>query len=783
MALKKIKVSGLPSATSLEGLNVLGIDGATNKSAKVSIELLRGNTGATPALSFTIGALAYGQSPTISVGGTPESPVVAIALPVGKDGEIPVFRTGAAGIEWKYASQPDTSYISLVSYEVLKLKFTDLSPAQKEELRGEPGAVVSATEPTNPNVKVWINPEEGVLPAGVPLLAALGNSTDAGLTQKFLTSLFALISDEMEDALALKIDKTSITNELGDSEELVMSQKGVSDELAQIETDLKAIKKIEYSLFGSVKDDGTVFDTTSLKMTDFIPVAKDTIINAYDGSTAYSDYRACCFYDVNKVPISSLQFATAGMKNIILSDANIPLTAYYFRSSTLVSKLSESYIYYKANNGLLNLDNIHRTLLNLEVQKLNLDVQILETDVALLDYNKAKNSDIYEDSYNICPQTYEVGKLILPNSPTIANNARYVLFDYIEVEESKTYYFSCIKGGTRNAYQVYFTMWDTNKNIITAAIATANKITIPVGCKFVRISLDTNNLTISDFMLNERIEWMYNAGYSTPAFYPFMEYLYNNVIDPSKNNILTSRTQKKYVAFGDSITQFGNYPQLCGKYIGANITYNFGVGGTHYAMWNNSPDGLSYDAFSMYRLVDAIVSGDWSLQEAGATIIDGINGNAKHSELVTKMKAVDYSKVDIISLAFGTNDYGGNNILGTVDDNDQGITTLGSLNYVLEKMSINFPKAHLFVMLPLFRTWNNGTETSDTRLNANGLTLVQYHDGIKSCCEKNHIPFIDLYNEGINVQNHTTYLSDGCHLTKYGYEWLGRKLAGYLLGK
>lgn len=202
MALKKIKVSGLPSATSLEGLNVLGIDGATNKSAKVSIELLRGNTGVTPALSFNIGALAYGQSPTISVSGTPESPVVAIALPVGKDGEIPVFRTGAAGIEWKYVSQPDTSYVSLVSYEVLKLKFTDLSPAQKEELRGEPGAVVSATEPTNPNIKVWINPEQGVVPAGVSLLAALGDSTDAGLTQKFLTSLFALISDGMEDAVA-----------------------------------------------------------------------------------------------------------------------------------------------------------------------------------------------------------------------------------------------------------------------------------------------------------------------------------------------------------------------------------------------------------------------------------------------------------------------------------------------------------------------------------------------------------------------------------------------------
>ena len=49
-------------------------------------------------------------------------------------GEPVVLRTGSQGIEWKYRDEADTAWRMLVTYEVLKLKYSDLTPEQVEDL-------------------------------------------------------------------------------------------------------------------------------------------------------------------------------------------------------------------------------------------------------------------------------------------------------------------------------------------------------------------------------------------------------------------------------------------------------------------------------------------------------------------------------------------------------------------------------------------------------------------------------------------------------------------------
>ncbi len=49
-------------------------------------------------------------------------------------GEPVVLRTGSQGIEWKYRDEADTAWRMLVAYEVLKLKYSDLTPEQVEDL-------------------------------------------------------------------------------------------------------------------------------------------------------------------------------------------------------------------------------------------------------------------------------------------------------------------------------------------------------------------------------------------------------------------------------------------------------------------------------------------------------------------------------------------------------------------------------------------------------------------------------------------------------------------------
>jgi len=56
--------------------------------------------------------------------------LVALTDIKGDSGEIPMFRTNSSGIEWKYQSETDSQWKSLVNYDVLKLKFSDLTTEQ-----------------------------------------------------------------------------------------------------------------------------------------------------------------------------------------------------------------------------------------------------------------------------------------------------------------------------------------------------------------------------------------------------------------------------------------------------------------------------------------------------------------------------------------------------------------------------------------------------------------------------------------------------------------------------
>lgn len=123
---KKVKVSELPKATTTIGLIVLGVDG-NNDSCYADMELLRGNTGATPIITMKVVGLDPGSEPTVKKEGTAEAPTITIGIPKGDPGDTPVFRPGPTGIMWKYTSEPDTAYRQLVSYDDIKLRLSDLT--------------------------------------------------------------------------------------------------------------------------------------------------------------------------------------------------------------------------------------------------------------------------------------------------------------------------------------------------------------------------------------------------------------------------------------------------------------------------------------------------------------------------------------------------------------------------------------------------------------------------------------------------------------------------------
>jgi hypothetical protein len=130
-------IEGLPQTSDLQNLElapVLRYENGTLVAYRIAVNLLRGPVGATPAFSFSVETLPAGSQAIFEkTGGTNEAPAIRVGIPAGHNGENPQLRFTESGIEWKYVS--GTEYNLLVPIDSIKLKFSDLTVADIEELQ------------------------------------------------------------------------------------------------------------------------------------------------------------------------------------------------------------------------------------------------------------------------------------------------------------------------------------------------------------------------------------------------------------------------------------------------------------------------------------------------------------------------------------------------------------------------------------------------------------------------------------------------------------------------
>lgn len=241
---------------------------------------------------------------------------------------------------------------------------------------------------------------------------------------------------------------------------------------------------------------------------------------------------------------------------------------------------------------------------------------------------------------------------------------------------------------------------------------------------------------------------------------------------------------KTIVNFGDSI--FGNMrPPNDISTVLADITgatvYNCGFGGCRMG-WHSL---LNFDAFCMYRLADAITTRDFSLQEEAFNLTASQGLPYYFAKTLELLKSIDFSTVDIITIAYGTNDFTGGLSLDNESNKLDTSTIAGALRYSLEKLSTSYPHLKIFVCLPTYRFWMNSDgvfiDDSDTRI-ISGRTLVQVCNEIEETAEEYHVKVIDNYNIGINKYNKEYYFpkNDGTHPNENGVKLLAQHIANYL---
>ena len=124
---------------------------------------------------------------------------------------------------------------------------------------------------------------------------------------------------------------------------------------------------------------------------------------------------------------------------------------------------------------------------------------------------------------------------------------------------------------------------------------------------------------------------------------------------------------------------------------------------------------------------------------------------------------------------FGLNDYfGGHAVSNPNDPYDIG-TYAGALRTGIKVLRENFPDAEILVTTPTYiMLFSGGTEKMGER----GGVLTDYVDQTVSIAEEMEVRCINNYRiSGIDENNWTQYLADGCHPNETGAFLLG----GYIL--
>lgn len=243
---------------------------------------------------------------------------------------------------------------------------------------------------------------------------------------------------------------------------------------------------------------------------------------------------------------------------------------------------------------------------------------------------------------------------------------------------------------------------------------------------------------------------------------------------------------KTIVRFGDSITEDGAIvDETISAITGANII-NVGVA---CARMTSDDSSQGYDGFSMTNLIFAYYNqkqgkeNPWSYQESQNEITKG-NGD-DNTEILNRLKNIDFSQVDYVLISYGTNDFAGNVPLGGLSDDwwdETGKTFCGAVNFSVSMLLTMYPHLKIVFTSPTWRGRLYEDEiTCDSAINSENLMLKHYVKSLKLLCEKNHVQFIDLFNIGINEFNHDQYLWDRLHFNETGAALLGEYIANGLL--
>lgn len=217
--------------------------------------------------------------------------------------------------------------------------------------------------------------------------------------------------------------------------------------------------------------------------------------------------------------------------------------------------------------------------------------------------------------------------------------------------------------------------------------------------------------------------------------------------------------------FSDNKGENGLAQTLAKKMNG--VAYDGSFAGSFQTMYNKTyQESYKPDGLSLYPVISAICSGDFSLVEQVAATV-----GQTEIETVNMLKNLDYSKVDMLVIMYDLSDYLNNRPLYNATDPNDVITWTGSLNASLELLEETYPHIRTIILsMPACGATVDGYYIDGDKMNLGNGTLPDYLNYEMNVILANGVSYIDNYYGVITSETKDQYLVDDYHLNEKGIE-------------
>lgn len=244
------------------------------------------------------------------------------------------------------------------------------------------------------------------------------------------------------------------------------------------------------------------------------------------------------------------------------------------------------------------------------------------------------------------------------------------------------------------------------------------------------------------------------------------------------------------VFLGDSL--IGNYVYPFGvidvmeERLGVDI-YNGALGGTCMSFYTgNVRESVHSSQWSMVKLAQAIYAEDWTSQVTGASYSEHYRESAGQVldyfyERILHLSQIDFSKVDILIIEHGTNDYNCGQVLESEEDPLDITTYAGALRTTIQLLTEKYPDLRIILVSPVYCEFVDANNAKCYETDFGGGVLDDYVQMQKTVAKEFGVEWIDAYyGSGIWSDNIDIYTYDKLHLTAEGKQLIGDLIADYL---